>query len=117
MSTGLTFRQFVQPLRWIDGRPLASIIEPYRWDIFDRAFVRMIEACDADATCSSAFPSLDRDLDPVLERLAADPPEISLSVEGMPHPARLDRGLFMSLLLRAFTPGLLGTVPAVIHAP
>ena len=40
MSTGLTFRQFVHPLRWIDGAPLVSHIESYRWRIFDRAFDR-----------------------------------------------------------------------------
>lgn len=38
--SGLTFGAFVQPLHWIDGRPLASTIEPYRWSIFDRAFLR-----------------------------------------------------------------------------
>ena len=31
MSSGLTFRQFVGPLVWLDGRPLASTIEPYRF--------------------------------------------------------------------------------------
>jgi hypothetical protein len=39
----LTFGQFVQPLRWIDGRPLVSVIEPYRLDLFDR-----FNARDAD---------------------------------------------------------------------
>jgi hypothetical protein len=40
MSTGLTFPEFVAPLVWIDGRPLSSTIESYRWSIFDRAFQR-----------------------------------------------------------------------------
>jgi hypothetical protein len=40
MTNGLTFRDFVRPLSWIDGRPLASTIEPYRWRLFDRAFER-----------------------------------------------------------------------------
>lgn len=40
MSGGVTFRQFVAPLRWLDGRPLAQTIEPYRWRIFDAAFQR-----------------------------------------------------------------------------
>jgi hypothetical protein len=38
MSSGLTFFEFVRPLRWIDGRPLPDVIEPYRRRIFDRAF-------------------------------------------------------------------------------
>jgi hypothetical protein len=36
----LTFRQFVQPLVWIDGTPMPANIEPYRWRIFDQAFER-----------------------------------------------------------------------------
>src|SRR5712691_4874804 len=40
MSAGLTFRQFVHALKWIDSTPLVSHIEPYRWRIFDRAFDR-----------------------------------------------------------------------------
>ena len=40
MSTGLTFREFVEPLVWLDGRPLVETIEDYRWRIFDRAFTR-----------------------------------------------------------------------------
>ena len=48
--TGLTFRQFVQPLLWLDGAPLASRIEPYRWRIFDQAFQRR-----ADLALAFAF--------------------------------------------------------------
>ena len=40
MNAGLTFRDFIAPLRWIDGTLLAANIEPYRWGIFDRAFQR-----------------------------------------------------------------------------
>jgi hypothetical protein len=40
MSNRLTFRDFVQPLVWLDGRPLADTIEPYRWRLFDQAFER-----------------------------------------------------------------------------
>ncbi|MEP7306318.1 MAG: hypothetical protein ABJA98_12445 [Acidobacteriota bacterium] len=36
----MTFRDFVAPLKWIDGRPLASTIEPYRWRFFDEALKR-----------------------------------------------------------------------------
>src|SRR5687768_13699969 len=35
-SEWVTFRKFASRLRWIDGRPLPDIIEPYRWRIFDR---------------------------------------------------------------------------------
>jgi hypothetical protein len=45
--TGLTFRDFVQPLQWLDGRPLASVIEPYRWRIFDQAFLRRVDLVTA----------------------------------------------------------------------
>jgi pimeloyl-ACP methyl ester carboxylesterase len=83
---------------------------------FDRAFTRILESCAADATCAGAFPSLAQDLDVVLERLATHPPDISFTVDGQPQPAVLDRSLFIGLLLRAFTPALLGTVPAIIHA-
>jgi hypothetical protein len=38
--TPLTFREFVRPLVWLNRRPLAEIIEPYRWRLFDRAFER-----------------------------------------------------------------------------
>lgn len=40
MTSELTFANFVHELSWIDGRSLASVIEPYRWTIFDRAFQR-----------------------------------------------------------------------------
>ena len=40
MSSGLTFREFVAPLVWLDGRPLRDVIEPYRWRLFNRAFER-----------------------------------------------------------------------------
>lgn len=36
----VTFREFVRPLVWLDGRPLASTILPYQWRIFDGAFER-----------------------------------------------------------------------------
>jgi hypothetical protein len=36
----LSFREFVEPLRWIDSSPLVSRIEPYRWRLFDQAFER-----------------------------------------------------------------------------
>lgn len=32
----VTLREFASRLRWIDGRPLSDIIEPYRWRIFER---------------------------------------------------------------------------------
>jgi hypothetical protein len=38
--TPLTFRECVQSLVWLDGRPLVDVIEPYRWSIFDAAFAR-----------------------------------------------------------------------------
>ena len=40
MSSGLTFREFVAPLVWLDGRSLETVIEPYRWRIFDLALLR-----------------------------------------------------------------------------
>lgn len=49
MSSALTFRQFVQPLVWLDGRPLPSVIEAYRWSIFDRAFARRVDLLTAFA--------------------------------------------------------------------
>src|SRR5688572_27992301 len=36
--TRLSFREFIRPLRWLDGRPLADTIEPYRWRIFEQMF-------------------------------------------------------------------------------
>jgi hypothetical protein len=36
----LTFREFVRPLLWLNGRPLADVIEPYRWRLFDQAVTR-----------------------------------------------------------------------------
>lgn len=47
MSAGLTFREFVQPLRWLDGSPLTANIEPYRWRIFDDAFRRRVDQAAA----------------------------------------------------------------------
>src|SRR5687767_731959 len=32
----VTFRKFASRLRWIDGRPLPDVIEPYRLRILDR---------------------------------------------------------------------------------
>lgn len=40
LMASLSFRQFVEPLVWLDGRPLPEVIEPYRWQIFDQAFER-----------------------------------------------------------------------------
>jgi hypothetical protein len=37
----MTFREFVEPLNWIDGTPLPAHIEPYRWRLFDQAFERV----------------------------------------------------------------------------
>lgn len=83
---------------------------------FDRAFTRLIEACAADTTCDAAFPSLASNLDSVLARLATHPPTVSLPVDGASQPAVLDRSRFIGLLMRAFTPTRLATVPAIIHA-
>ena len=76
------------------------------------AFQRVLAACAADASCTSAYPDLETTYRATLKQLDAQPLKIKGTVGG-----KLDSSMFLNLVLTAmYSPQTISEIPALIVA-
>ncbi|MGH8140008.1 MAG: alpha/beta hydrolase [Steroidobacteraceae bacterium] len=78
------------------------------------ALERMIENCETDSACHTAFPNLRSEFRRILERLASG--NVRVSLPGHPDPVPLDRGRVAEWFRsRLYRPRDAATLPWTIH--